>query len=157
MLRNEARQYANDAQALNGLILTDPNTCPFSDAKKKELAPFSTGDFSAVSGPEKDVSPCLLPQCLYWELSKVIKDLELIKDVAFRLHPVTDFEAADMLDSLRASRLVVFGLLHGALLPASIAGAVYAAVTYRRGLLADAIIAHLTSAALILISVSLPR
>ncbi|HEY3885727.1 MAG TPA: acetate--CoA ligase family protein, partial [Vicinamibacterales bacterium] len=32
--------------------------------------------------------------------------VELIKDVAFRLHPVTDIDAAEMIQSLRSSRLL---------------------------------------------------
>jgi exosortase E/protease (VPEID-CTERM system) len=47
---------------------------------------------------------------------------------------------------------IVFGVLHTAWLPATLAGMVYAGVMYRRGRLADAIIAHVTSCALLVLA-----
>ena len=51
---------------------------------------------------------------------------------------------------------LAFGVLHTAWLPATLAGIVYAAVMYRRGRLADAIVAHVTSCALLLLAALIP-
>lgn len=52
---------------------------------------------------------------------------------------------------------VAFGVLHAAWLPATLAGMVYAGLMYRRGRLTDAIVAHVTSCALLLLWALIPR
>lgn len=50
---------------------------------------------------------------------------------------------------------LTFGLLNGATLPAIVAGAVFTWLTCQRGLLADAVVAHLTSAVILILGVFL--
>jgi exosortase E/protease (VPEID-CTERM system) len=51
---------------------------------------------------------------------------------------------------------IAFGVLHTAWIPATLAGMVYAGVMYRRGRLTDAIVAHVTSCALLLFATIIP-
>jgi exosortase E/protease (VPEID-CTERM system) len=51
---------------------------------------------------------------------------------------------------------IAFGVLHAAWLPATLAGMVYAGLMYRRGRLTDAIVAHVTSCALLLLCALIP-
>ena len=51
---------------------------------------------------------------------------------------------------------IAFGILHAAWIPATLAGMVYAGLMYRRGRLADAIVAHITTCGLLLLCAMIP-
>lgn len=81
-LRRNLRWFLIDIAALRGRIDLYPGACPNAelaeDTKDKRL---TESEFAKIEGPEKGRSSCRISSCLFFALSRAVRDLGWIKDI----------------------------------------------------------------------------